>query len=212
MAPMRTSSCAICRRASPNGSAFRSPGGPSEESGGKADDQRRRPLRGLSLRRQRYQGARPRRRHYDEHHRAGRRARPMGITSGRPSATMGSWSTSRATRQTSSPTMRTAYVDSFLYIAPPIADLSLTLQASSLQPSLNTDVTFTVTVTNGGRSDASGVAVRVPLPPGLTYVSRHRRWHLCRAAPASGPSARWPPARVRACRSSGISQRRRCWR
>jgi uncharacterized repeat protein (TIGR01451 family) len=62
-------------------------------------------------------------------------------------------------------------VDSFLYIAPPIADLSLALQASSLQPSLNDDVTFTVTVTNHGPRDVTDVAVRVALPAGVIYVS-----------------------------------------
>ena len=61
--------------------------------------------------------------------------------------------------------------DWFLYIAPSIADLSLTLAASTLQPALNTDVTFTVTVTNSGPVTASGVAVRAALPPGVTYVS-----------------------------------------
>jgi uncharacterized repeat protein (TIGR01451 family) len=62
-------------------------------------------------------------------------------------------------------------VDSFLFQTAPRADLSLTLQASTLQPAVNSDVTFTIKVANGGPSEAASIAVSAPLPAGLTYVS-----------------------------------------
>jgi uncharacterized repeat protein (TIGR01451 family) len=62
-------------------------------------------------------------------------------------------------------------IDVFLYSMGPLADLSLTLQASSLQPHLNAELTFTVVVTNSGPDDAMGVEVRAPLPAGVTFVS-----------------------------------------
>ena len=62
-------------------------------------------------------------------------------------------------------------LDAYLYRASPLADLSLTLGASTIQPALNSDVTFTIAVANNGPDDATGVAVRVPMPAGLSVVS-----------------------------------------
>jgi len=51
------------------------------------------------------------------------------------------------------------------------SDLSLTKVTSNAGSGLGTNATFTVTVTNNGPSDATGVAVRDQLPAGLAYVS-----------------------------------------
>ncbi|MDX1945543.1 MAG: DUF11 domain-containing protein [Pirellulaceae bacterium] len=56
---------------------------------------------------------------------------------------------------------------------PNLADLSLTNVPSSATPNLGTDVTFTVTVTNGGPDIANSVVVRDQLPTGLTFVSKN---------------------------------------
>ncbi|MFI5006336.1 MAG: choice-of-anchor Q domain-containing protein [Solirubrobacterales bacterium] len=54
----------------------------------------------------------------------------------------------------------------------PIADLSLALAASSLEPVAGSDVTLRVTLANDGPAEATGVAARIPLPPvGLRFVS-----------------------------------------
>lgn len=50
----------------------------------------------------------------------------------------------------------------------PTADLSLTMIASTTTPNRAEDVVFTITATNTGPSNATGVTVRVPLPAGLT--------------------------------------------
>jgi uncharacterized repeat protein (TIGR01451 family) len=52
-----------------------------------------------------------------------------------------------------------------------ISDLSLTKVTNSSGSGVGTNATFTVTLTNSGPSDATGVAVRDQLPTGLTYVS-----------------------------------------
>lgn len=62
-------------------------------------------------------------------------------------------------------------LDAFLFRAAPSADLSLTLVATNTQPPTGTDVTFTVNVTNSGPHDTTGVEVRALLPAGLAYVS-----------------------------------------
>jgi uncharacterized repeat protein (TIGR01451 family) len=62
-------------------------------------------------------------------------------------------------------------IDTFLFHMAPTADLSLTLTASTLQPAVGGNVTLTVGVTNSGPSETTGVAVRAPLPAGLTFVS-----------------------------------------
>lgn len=56
-------------------------------------------------------------------------------------------------------------------LTPPVVDLSLTKTASAARPSLGELVTFTVTVTNAGPSDATGVVVTDNLPPGLSFIS-----------------------------------------
>jgi uncharacterized repeat protein (TIGR01451 family) len=53
----------------------------------------------------------------------------------------------------------------------PLADLSLALKVSSPSPVIGGTVAYTVTVTNGGPSQAAGVTVRDLLPAGYTYVS-----------------------------------------
>ncbi|HEV2028613.1 MAG TPA: sortase [Candidatus Dormibacteraeota bacterium] len=57
------------------------------------------------------------------------------------------------------------------------ADIAVTKTVSNATPNQNTNVTFTVTATNNGPSDATGVQVTDLLPAGLTFVS---------AAPSAG--------------------------
>ncbi len=56
-------------------------------------------------------------------------------------------------------------------VTPQIADLSLEKKASPTRPNANQQVTFTVTVTNAGPNEASGVVVTDTLPSGLAFVS-----------------------------------------
>ncbi len=53
----------------------------------------------------------------------------------------------------------------------PRADLSLAMAASTLEPEIGSDVTFTITVENRGPADATGVSVRAVLPFTLTFES-----------------------------------------
>jgi large repetitive protein len=55
--------------------------------------------------------------------------------------------------------------------APPAADLSIGMTASNNTPALNSNVTFTITLTNSGPDAATGVQVIDQLPAGLTFVS-----------------------------------------
>jgi uncharacterized repeat protein (TIGR01451 family) len=59
------------------------------------------------------------------------------------------------------------------------ADLSLTKTASNGTPTVNTNVVFTLTLSNAGPSNASGVTVTDALPAGLSFVS---------ATPSAGTS------------------------
>jgi uncharacterized repeat protein (TIGR01451 family) len=54
---------------------------------------------------------------------------------------------------------------------PPAADLSLTKTVDNPHPDLGTNVTYTLTVTNHGPNDTTGLAVEDVLPAGMTYVS-----------------------------------------
>ncbi len=56
-------------------------------------------------------------------------------------------------------------------VTPQIADLSLANKANPVRPNANQQVTFTVTVTNAGPNEATGVAVNDQLPPGMAFVS-----------------------------------------
>ena len=62
-------------------------------------------------------------------------------------------------------------LDYYVYRLGPFADLSLTLSSTTAQPALGSDATFSIGVTNGGPDDASGVAIQLALPPGLSFVS-----------------------------------------
>ena len=54
---------------------------------------------------------------------------------------------------------------------PPVADLALTLGASTTTPVLGGTVTYTLTVTNAGPAATSSVSVVDLLPAGVTYIS-----------------------------------------
>jgi len=56
---------------------------------------------------------------------------------------------------------------------PAVADLGVDKTADIAQPNVGDRVTYTITVTNQGPADASGVVVSDPLPSGLTFVSSH---------------------------------------
>jgi uncharacterized repeat protein (TIGR01451 family) len=51
-----------------------------------------------------------------------------------------------------------------------LADLSLTKTVDEAEPALGAEVTYTLSLTNGGPSTATGVAVLDPLPVGLGYL------------------------------------------
>jgi large repetitive protein len=56
-------------------------------------------------------------------------------------------------------------------ITPQVADLSLTKTVDNATPNVGQTINFTLTVSNAGPDDATGVAVRDGLPPGLAFVS-----------------------------------------
>lgn len=64
----------------------------------------------------------------------------------------------------------TADDDAFVTVSPS-ADLSLTKTVDDPTPDVGSNVTFTIVVSNGGPSDATGVNVTDILPSGLTFVS-----------------------------------------
>lgn len=58
-----------------------------------------------------------------------------------------------------------------LTLTPPAIDLALSLNANTLAPPLNSNVTLTLSVANSGTVAATGVTAGVALPAGLTFVS-----------------------------------------
>ena len=70
--------------------------------------------------------------------------------------------------------------------AQPTADLRVAKTVDNATPNLGTNVVYTITLTNAGPDDATGVSMLDQLPPGLTFVS---------AAPSQGsydaPSGVW---------------------
>ncbi|MFC2077649.1 hypothetical protein ACFLTM_02445, partial [Candidatus Bipolaricaulota bacterium] len=56
-------------------------------------------------------------------------------------------------------------------ITVPIADLAVAKIVSDPNPSVGNTITYTVTVTNNGPNDATGVVIDDAVPAGLTYVS-----------------------------------------
>jgi uncharacterized repeat protein (TIGR01451 family) len=56
-------------------------------------------------------------------------------------------------------------------VTPNVADLSITKTVDDNTPNRNQNVTFTITLTNGGPIGATGVTVTDLLPAGLTFVS-----------------------------------------
>ena len=56
-------------------------------------------------------------------------------------------------------------------ITPTIADLSVTKSVDDNTPDRNQNITYTITVSNGGPDQATNVAITDLLPAGLTFVS-----------------------------------------
>ncbi len=52
-----------------------------------------------------------------------------------------------------------------------VADIAVAKTADHATPAVGTDVTFTVTASNGGPDDATQLVIHDPLPAGLTFVS-----------------------------------------
>ena len=61
--------------------------------------------------------------------------------------------------------------DEIATIPVPVSDIELTVSVDNLTPLVETNVVFTITVTNNGPSDTTGIEVTDLLPSGFTYVS-----------------------------------------
>ncbi|MCL6267061.1 PKD domain-containing protein [Flagellimonas myxillae] len=61
--------------------------------------------------------------------------------------------------------------DEVVVVPVAVADLSLTKNVDNANPDVNTNVVFTLTVSNSGPSDANNIVVTDLLPSGYTYVS-----------------------------------------
>jgi uncharacterized repeat protein (TIGR01451 family) len=97
----------------------------------------------------------------------------LNITATVDAATAGTTITNTATRTASSPNDPNAANDSDTAdITPgPFADLSITKTVDVASPAEGDTITYTITVTNNGPDDATGVEVTDLLPSGVTYVS-----------------------------------------
>ncbi len=62
-------------------------------------------------------------------------------------------------------------VNTFHQPEPASADISVTKTVDTQQPTVNENVTYTITVTNNGQDNATNVVVNDTLPAGLTYMS-----------------------------------------
>jgi uncharacterized repeat protein (TIGR01451 family) len=90
--------------------------------------------------------------------------------------------TATATSGTSDPNSANNTANATTLVAT-IADLSITKTAAPIQPGYqpNTDITYTITVTNGGPSTAAGVTVTDTIPAGMTLVSSTPSQGTCTA-------------------------------
>jgi uncharacterized repeat protein (TIGR01451 family) len=81
--------------------------------------------------------------------------------------------TASATSGTSDPNAANNSAIATTMVAAAIADLSITKTAAPVAPAYaaNTDITYTMTVTNGGPSTASAVTVTDTIPLNMTFVS-----------------------------------------
>ena len=62
-------------------------------------------------------------------------------------------------------------VEDYSLMINPVADLSLTKTVNNATPNVGSNVTFTLTLTNSGPNNTTGVIVKDLLPAGLSYVS-----------------------------------------
>jgi len=97
-----------------------------------------------------------------------------------PSTPPGTLTNDADVSATTDPNTHTASADTVITT---VADLSITKSGGPVSP--GSDVTYTITVTNTGPSDAANVTVADALPPSLTLVSM------------SGAGWSWMPSRVR---------------
>ena len=80
------------------------------------------------------------------------------------------------------------------------ADLSVTMTVSDPAPPVDTTITYTVTVTNDGPADASGVEVIDVLPTGVTYVT-----HTATAGTYVPATGAWSVGQVDAATSATLT-------
>jgi len=92
-------------------------------------------------------------------------------TAGDKTVTVSFQNSTGVCRVTVTPTYATPYETPYATPVSTNIDLSLTKSVNNNQPQLNANVVFTVTVSNAGPANATGVTVKDILPSGLTFVS-----------------------------------------